>query len=170
MHVISLASFFPDFSASSGMTKFLEADLKAVDRSVTPWIVVDVHAPWYNSNTQHTNDGVKMRTAYEQLLNQYGASIYIAGHVHAYERTCPVLGGKCVADGAAARFFTCGDGGASLYTKWIAQPAWSEVRVAEYGHCEITFHNATWSPLKWVRNADAAGKFSDSIDIMNVGL
>ena len=171
LHVISLASFFPDFSASSGMTLFLEADLKAVDRAVTPWIVVEIHAPWYNSNTQHTNDGKKMRTAYEALLNQYGASIFIAGHVHAYERSCPALGGACVEDGAAARHFTCGDGGASLYTKWVSPtPAWSEFRSAQFGHCEVTFFNSTWARLDWIRNADKEPVAADSVMIKNVGL
>lgn len=45
-HFISLASFFPSFAANSGMTKWLTADLQKVDRSVTPWIIVEVHAPW----------------------------------------------------------------------------------------------------------------------------
>lgn len=45
-HFISLASFYPSFSASSSMTKWLTNDLQKVDRSVTPWIIVEVHAPW----------------------------------------------------------------------------------------------------------------------------
>jgi len=28
------------------MTKWLTDDLQKVDRTVTPWIVVEVHAPW----------------------------------------------------------------------------------------------------------------------------
>ena len=40
IHVISLASFFPSFTATSSMTVWLKADLAKVDRSVTPWIVV----------------------------------------------------------------------------------------------------------------------------------
>jgi hypothetical protein len=123
-----------------------------------------------NSNTQHTNDGSKMQAAYESLFQQYGVSVVVAGHVHAYERSCPVFKGKCVADGEAARYFTSGDGGASLYTKWIAQPEWSEVRLAQWGHGEITLHNATWATWNWVRNADNEPDAYDSVDIKNVGL
>ena len=88
----------------------------------------------------------------------------------AYERSCPVFNGKCVADGEAARYFTSGDGGASLYTKWIAQPAWSEVRIAEWGHGEVTFFNNTWAQWNWVRNADQEPDAYDSVYIKNVGL
>ena len=59
------------------------------------------------------------------------------------ERSCPVFNGKCVADGEAARYFTSGDGGASLYKKWIAQPVWSENRIAEWGHAEFIFRALT---------------------------
>ena len=41
VHVISLASFYDGgFGASSRMTVFLKADLAAIDRSVTPWVIV----------------------------------------------------------------------------------------------------------------------------------
>lgn len=32
---------------------WLEAELASVDRSLTPWLIVQFHAPWYNSNTAH---------------------------------------------------------------------------------------------------------------------
>lgn len=85
MHSIALASFPTKygFDASSPMTQWLEADLAAVDRAKTPWIVVNVHAPWYNSNTQHTKDGNKMQAAYEALFIQYKVNIVYSGHVRA---------------------------------------------------------------------------------------
>ena len=109
-HFISLGSFYKGgFGAGSPMTAFLKADLAAVDRAVTPWIVVTVHAPWCassptrapraalrrrpsptpppplthrnadNSNTAHTNGGVGMRSAYETMFINVGVSIVVSG-------------------------------------------------------------------------------------------
>ncbi len=36
-------------SPGSVQYDWLKADLAAVDRSRTPWLLVIVHAPWYNS-------------------------------------------------------------------------------------------------------------------------
>jgi len=84
--------------------------------------------------------------------------------------TCPVFNKKCVADGEAARYFTSGDGGASLYKKWITLPAWSLQRIAEFGHAEFTFHNSTWATWAWIRNADNEPTAYSTVNIKNVGL
>ena len=52
-HVIAASTFYPteanhDYSDTSPMTIWLKKDLAAVDRSVTPWLIVSTHAPWYN--------------------------------------------------------------------------------------------------------------------------
>ena len=50
VHVISLGSFYEGgFGASSPMTIWLKNDLATVSKARTPWILVQVHAPWYNS-------------------------------------------------------------------------------------------------------------------------
>jgi hypothetical protein len=48
MHVIVLASFPTKygFDAASPMTTWLKADLASIDRTKTPWIIMNVHAPW----------------------------------------------------------------------------------------------------------------------------
>ena len=170
MHAISLASFPTayDFSASSEMTVWLKADLASVDRTVTPWIVVNIHAPWYNSNTQHTRDGAAMQTAYESLFVQYKVNIVYSGHVHAYQRSLPVVNGKVMPDGQGIVHVTSGDGGASLYTKWVSPtPAWSAVNRAEYGHSEITFMNETHAHHTWRRNADNEPVVADEAWLVN---
>jgi hypothetical protein len=53
-HFISLCSFIAGgFGPNQPISKWLAADLAAVDRSKTPWLFVVVHAPPYNSNTAH---------------------------------------------------------------------------------------------------------------------
>ena len=51
-HVIVLASFFV-YSSGSAQYNWLQADLAKVDRTKTPWLLVIIHAPWYNSNSAH---------------------------------------------------------------------------------------------------------------------
>jgi 2',3'-cyclic-nucleotide 2'-phosphodiesterase (5'-nucleotidase family) len=71
--------FCVNFSAS-------QADLAKVDRKKTPWLIVLLHAPWYNSNWAHQGEGDSMMAAMEPLLYAAHVDMVIAGHVHAYER------------------------------------------------------------------------------------
>ena len=53
-HIISISSFYPneaapDYSDKSPITVWLKAHLPTIDRSKTPWLLVSIHAPWYNS-------------------------------------------------------------------------------------------------------------------------
>lgn len=85
VHVIMLGSY-TDFESNSAQYKWLVADLAKVDRSVTPWLIVLFHAPWYNTNTAHQGEGESMRKAMEALLYKARVDVIFVGHVHAYER------------------------------------------------------------------------------------
>ena len=65
------------------------ADLKAVDRALTPWIVVMGHRPNF------------MEASVEALLWDHGVDLTVAGHVHYAQRSCPRKAGKCMAPNAA---------------------------------------------------------------------
>nr|ABQ50886.1 purple acid phosphatase [Lolium multiflorum] len=73
------AEFFP--------YKWLEAEFPKVNRSETPWLIVLMHAPWYNSYNYHYMEGESMRVMYEPWFVKYKVDLVFAGHVHAYERT-----------------------------------------------------------------------------------
>lgn len=164
-HVIILASFWV-YSAGSDQFNWLVADLKTIDRARTPWVFVILHAPWYTSNSVHTTDGQLMRDTLEATLHDAKVNAYFAGHVHAYERTHPVYNNNVDATGAV--HVTIGDGGnrEGLYTNWNSpQPAWSAVRIAEYGHGELTLLNDTHARFAWIRNADPEPTESDSFYI-----
>ncbi len=91
-HIISLASFYPGgFAPSSPLTQWLAKDLASIDRAVSPWVLVSLHAPWYNSNMAHQGDGESMRAQLEAMLVKGGVSAFFTGHVHAVSaRTvCP---------------------------------------------------------------------------------
>lgn len=54
-----------------------------------------------------------------------------------------------------------------LYTKWLAQPAWSAFRLAEYGSGVLNVLNATHAAWSWLRNVDGQGKVFDSTTLIN---
>ena len=85
IHVIMLGSY-TDFDAKSDQYKWLQSDLARVDRTKTPWLIVLLHAPWYNTNEAHQGEGESMRKAMESLLYNARVDLVLAGHVHAYER------------------------------------------------------------------------------------
>ncbi|KAK1561873.1 hypothetical protein Q3G72_002342 [Acer saccharum] len=165
VHVVMLGSY-TDFDENSDQYKWLEADLKKVDRGRTPWIVVLIHAPWYNSNTAHQgeSESVDMKAAMEGLLYQARVDVVFAGHVHAYERFTRVYDDK--ADNCAPVHITIGDGGnrEGLASKYIdPKPEISLFREASFGHGELEVVNATHAQWTWHRNDDDNAVESDSI-------
>ena len=90
VHVVALNSY--DNFVNHGdrlQRRWLEDDLAGVDRSATPWLVVMMHAPFYNSNSAHALEAELMRLTYEPLLLKYGVDVVLSGHVHSYERSHP---------------------------------------------------------------------------------
>lgn len=100
-----------DFNTTSVQYAWLKAALAKVDRSVTPWLIANMHAPWYNSNTAHHDEPQEtgMRAAMETLFHQYAVDLVFAGHVHAYERMYPVY--RNVTAPGATTYINIGDGG-----------------------------------------------------------
>ncbi|KGN48257.1 probable purple acid phosphatase 20 [Cucumis sativus] len=156
VHVIMLGSY-TDFDKSSAQYEWLVADLKKIDRATTPWIVVLLHAPWYNSNTAHQGEkeSVDMKAAMEDLLYQARVDVVFAGHVHAYERFTRVYNGE--ANNCAPIYITIGDGGnrEGLASKFMdPTPTISLFRQASFGHGRFEVLNATHALWKWHRNDD----------------
>lgn len=104
IHVATISTEH-DYLPGSPQITWLAQDLANVDRSVTPWVIVMGHRPMYSSSKGHTlsvedpGDAVDnhMRQSIEPLLAQYNVNMAMWGHVHAYERTCGIVGN-----------FTCG--------------------------------------------------------------
>jgi hypothetical protein len=66
---------------------WLSQELGRVDRKTTPWLIVLLHSPWYNSNNYHYMEGETMRVQFERWLVDAKVDIVLAGHVHSYERS-----------------------------------------------------------------------------------
>ncbi|XP_010271705.1 PREDICTED: purple acid phosphatase 22-like [Nelumbo nucifera] len=163
VHVVMLGSY-TDFDAGSEQYKWLQSDLAKVDRSVTPWIVVCLHAPWYNTNIAHQGEGENMRKAMEELLYQARVDTVLAGHVHAYERFTRVYNNK--AEQCGPVHVTIGDGGnregLALTFKKPNSPL-SLFREASFGHGRLTVYNRTHAHWSWHRNDDTDSTVGDEV-------
>jgi hypothetical protein len=153
------------FSKDSTQYKWLAADLAAVDRTLTPWVAVFLHAPWYNSNHAHHDDTEETEylALMEPLLHQYGVDLLFAGHVHAYERSLPVLNN--VPTPGAMTEINIGDGGnrEGPASSYYDQPAWSAFREASFGHGQLEIINSTHAHWAWHRNQDAVKVTGDDV-------
>ena len=76
------------FGATNQQLEFLEADLASVDRTVTPWVIVGGHRPWYSTGGS-SNECGPCQTAFEPLMYKYGVDLGIFGHVHNSQRFLP---------------------------------------------------------------------------------
>ncbi|KOS18754.1 Acid phosphatase [Escovopsis weberi] len=68
--------------------EFIKADLAAVDRSVTPWVIATGHRPLYT--TKPDKNCEPCRLFFEPLFYQYGVDAVVVGHVHNSQRFLPV--------------------------------------------------------------------------------
>uniref|UniRef100_A0A7N0T7D1 Purple acid phosphatase n=1 Tax=Kalanchoe fedtschenkoi TaxID=63787 RepID=A0A7N0T7D1_KALFE len=153
-YIIVLSSYSA-YGKYTPQTEWLEKELPKVNRSETPWLIVLVHSPWYNSYNYHYMEGETMRVMYEPLLVQHRVDLVFAGHVHAYERSerisnvaYRVVSGDCkpAKDDDAPVYITIGDGGnieglANNMTE--PQPEYSAYREASFGHATLSIKNRT---------------------------
>ncbi|KAL4556418.1 hypothetical protein LXL04_039069 [Taraxacum kok-saghyz] len=176
---IIILSSYSAYGRSTPQYKWLRKELRKVNRSETPWLIVLMHAPWYNSNIAHYMEGETMRVVFEPFFVQSKVDIVFAGHVHAYERServsnivYNIVNGKCtpVYDQSAPVYITIGDGGnvqglADNFTE--PQPAYSAFREASFGHATLEIMNQTHAFYAWHRNGDIYSFQADSLWLYN---
>ncbi|CAK9140086.1 unnamed protein product [Ilex paraguariensis] len=177
-YIIVLSSYSA-FGKYTPQYKWLEAELPKVNRSETPWLIVLMHSPWYNSYNYHYMEGETMRVMYEPWFVQYKVDVVFAGHVHAYERServsniaYNVVNGICspVSDQSAPVYITIGDGGnlGGLATNMTEpQPKYSAFREASFGHAIFDIKNRTHAYYGWHRNQDGYAVEADSLWVFN---
>ena len=137
------------FEKTSRQYKWLEDDLKKVDRDVTPWVIVESHRPMYMSEYQVYNMKVQiaMRDEFEDLLVEHNVDLFLAGHFHSYLRTCSGLYRyKC--NNGGPTHITVGTAGAKLDNGHLINRLWTESFMEQWGYGKITVYNSTvihWS-------------------------
>jgi hypothetical protein len=144
-----------DLTPGSIQHAWIHATLASVDRKRTPWLIMGGHRPMYVSTydwpgTGKFGDqafGEVMKESLEKLLYDYDVDLALWGHVHLYERTCPIYQYNCVgnySDPGAPIHAVIGMAGMYLsYTTVMPQPSWSTVRTVQFGYTILEALNAT---------------------------
>lgn len=81
VHFVYLTPY-SDSSVHSKQYIWLKKDLQRMNRKKTPWLIVVMHAPWYNSNIAHQSilePQYLMKHHMESLLYQYRVDIVLSG-------------------------------------------------------------------------------------------
>jgi hypothetical protein len=165
---------FTETGVESAQYKWLEKFLESVDRSVTPWLVVTFHCPFYSTFSSHQNEkqAVLMRKSMEPLFIKYQVNLVVSGHNHAYMRSHPMAFGKKDKSGRAPIYLIVGAGGnreehsTFLHKrpeKWVAKRDGYE-----YGYANFHVANATHAHLTWVRDGTTEEGVRDDVWLINI--
>ncbi|KAK7850350.1 purple acid phosphatase 2 [Quercus suber] len=177
-YIIVMAAYSA-FGYSTPQYSWFNQEVLKVNRTETPWLIVLMHPPWYNSYHSHYMEGETMRGVYETTFVQNKVDIVFAGHVHAYERSIRVsnilyniTNGLCtpMKNLSAPVYFTIGDGGNEeglSNAMYFPQPYYSASREASFGHGILDIKNRTHAYFAWHRNEDGYDVISDSLWLTN---
>ncbi|CAM9841713.1 unnamed protein product [Scytosiphon promiscuus] len=154
VHVVVLNPYTAT-GVGSVQHSWLVEDLDACDRSLTPWVVAMFHCPWHNSNIKHPSErmAVTAMRAMEPVLFQHKASLVISGHVHAYERSLPVLSGQ-LHDQGLVNLVVGGAGNIEgADSEYYRVPEWSAFRNGSvFGFGTLSVINSTMAFWEWKSN------------------
>ena len=155
--------------AGSRQHAFVEADLAAVDRSITPWVLVFGHRQMYSGNSMGAcNDMGDL----EPLLVAYKVDVAFWGHIHFAQRSCPMVNATCISKTDAAGYdapihAVIGNAGQSLTNFPTPKAPWSVYEGHEWGFSHVAVHNATHLTLGFYGDAplDAPAPLRHSVTL-----
>ncbi|CBN76693.1 conserved unknown protein [Ectocarpus siliculosus] len=160
VHVVALNPYTAT-GENSVQYSWLQKDLESADRALTPWLVVMMHCPWYNSNLAHQGERqaeTAMR-AMEPLLHQHKAAVVITGHVHAYERSHPVVDFELAEDGPIHLVVGGAGNREGHAADFYPKPEWSAFRDGTvYGSGRLSIRSSSLALWEWTASTrDTAG-------------
>jgi hypothetical protein len=171
---IIVLSSYSNATVGSVQYQWLEQELKALNRQVTPWLLVSFHSPLYTTFIGHVGEkeAVNMKQAMEPLFVKYGVNIVVSGHDHGYMRTHPLAFGQVDPTGSAPIYLTLGAGGnrenhAAGYRHWKPESWVAERNKQEYGYGHLFVPNATHALFDWVRDGTPVKATEDQEWIFN---
>ncbi|KAG6634945.1 hypothetical protein I3843_11G007400 [Carya illinoinensis] len=165
-----------DWREGSEQYRFLEHCLATVDRRKQPWLIFAAHRPLgYSSNEWYAEEGAYSepmgRDDLQKLWQKYRVDIAFFGHVHNYERTCPIYQNTCVKSGNTSYsgvmngtiHVVAGGGGSHLASFATEIPNWSLFRDYDFGFTKLTAFNHSYLLFEYKKSSD--GKVYDSFTI-----
>lgn len=169
-----------NFLPGSSQYNFLKHDLESVNRSKTPFVVVQGHRPMYTTSNENRDTSLRrqMLEHLEHLLVNNNVTLALWGHVHRYERFCTLNNFTCINNGQKGENGTVhvviGMAGQDWQPIWqprqnhpdmpiFPQPKHSLYRGGEFGYTRLV---ATREKLvlSYVGNHD--GKVHDMVEIL----
>ncbi|KAI2123379.1 hypothetical protein LOZ42_000440 [Ophidiomyces ophidiicola] len=144
------------FGAPNQQLDFLKADLASVDRTVTPWVIIAGHRPWY---TTGGSSCAPCQKAFEDILYKYGVDLGVFGHIHNSQRFLPVY--KNTADPAgmnnpkAPMYIVAGGAGniEGLSSVGTRQSFNAFAYDKDFSYATITFKDANNLEVKFLRSS-----------------
>ncbi|KAF8399953.1 hypothetical protein HHK36_015825 [Tetracentron sinense] len=165
-----------DWREGSEQYGFIEHCLASVDRQKQPWLIFAAHRVlgyssdyWYG--VQGSFEEPMGRESLQRLWQKYKVDIAIYGHVHNYERTCPIYQNQCVntekshysGNVNGTIHVVAGGGGSHLSTFSQVQTKWSLYRDYDYGFVKLTAFNHSSLLFEYKKSSD--GKVYDYFTI-----
>ena len=156
-------SSYTNFRPGSQQYLWLLSELEAVDRKVTPWLIVMLHCPLYNTFNNHRGEIFldEAKIYLEPLFVQHTVNFVIAGHLHSYMRTGPTINEQYHPRGPI--HIIQGNGGRQANEPYFNPLAEEWVHVRDhsmYGYGTLELFNTTHANWKWIKtgfNAEQQG-------------
>ncbi|WOL10454.1 hypothetical protein Cni_G19209 [Canna indica] len=173
-----------DFLRGSDQYNFIKTDLERVNRDKTPFIVVQGHRPMYTTSNELRDAPLRGRMLehLEPLLVENNVTLALWGHVHRYERFCPIRNFRCVnvtsnftSKGGAPVHVVIGMAGQDWQPIWeprpdhtnvpiFPQPERSMYRGGEFGYTRLIATREKLT-LSYIGNHD--GQVHDVVEILS---
>ncbi|XP_059304654.1 probable inactive purple acid phosphatase 1 isoform X1 [Lycium ferocissimum] len=165
-----------DWREGTEQYNFIEHCLASVDRQKQPWLIFLAHRVLgYSSDSSYADQGSFAepmgRESLQKLWQKYKVDIAIFGHVHNYERTCPIYQNICTNN--EKHFYkgglngtihvAAGGAGASLSDFTRIKTKWSIFRDYDHGFVKLTAFDHSNLLFEYKKSRD--GKVYDSFSI-----
>ncbi|GJX91388.1 probable inactive purple acid phosphatase 27 [Tanacetum coccineum] len=165
-----------DWREGTEQYKFIEQCFASVDRKKQPWLIFAAHRVLgYSSDKYYAAEGSfdepLGRESLQKLWQKYKVDIGFYGHVHNYERTCPIYQNTCVNSEKSHYSGTVNGtihvvvGGAGAHLSEFAQinTTWSLYKDYDFGFAKMTAFNQSSLLFEYKKSKD--GKVYDSFTI-----
>ncbi|KAL1569810.1 putative inactive purple acid phosphatase 27, variant 2 [Salvia divinorum] len=165
-----------DWREGSEQYKFIEHCLASADRQKQPWLIFAAHRVLgYSSDKYYGLEGSfeepMGRESLQKLWQKYKVDMAFYGHVHNYERSCPIYENKCVNFEKSHYSGTVngtihvvvGGAGAHLSEFSTLNTTWSVYKDYDWGFVKLTAFNHSSLLFEYKKSED--GKVYDSFTI-----
>ncbi|KAI3684434.1 hypothetical protein L6452_33658 [Arctium lappa] len=156
-----------DWREGSEQYAWIEKCLASVDRQKQPWLIFSAHRVLgYSSNSWYAMEGSfeepMGREHLQKLWQKYKVDIAFYGHVHNYERTCPIYQNTCVNPERYSYSGTVngtihvvvGGGGSHLSDFTEINTVWSLYKDHDWGFVKLTAFNHSSLLFEYKKSRD----------------